>query len=198
MQLFGKGDAVMVEADDVLEWNWTGSGGYGDPLFRAARRRPRRRRRRDHLGRRRERRVRRSCSADDGADLEATASLRAERLAERLRNAGASGEPRARDYEVPAGGTKIGEELWLDREAGEYHCAGCGELTGTIAEHATSRLVRHESPIPEMSTLFEDPSIYVDDAVVAREEFCPGCAVRLVAVVARPDDATLAEINLEA
>ncbi len=34
VQLFGKGDAVMVEADDVLEWNWTGSGGYGDPLFR--------------------------------------------------------------------------------------------------------------------------------------------------------------------
>jgi hypothetical protein len=49
-----------------------------------------------------------------------------------------------------------------------------------------------------MSTLFEDPSIYVDDAVVAREEFCPGCAVRLVAVVARPDDPPLAEINLEA
>jgi hypothetical protein len=61
-----------------------------------------------------------------------------------------------------------------------------------------ARLVRFESPIPEMSTLFEDPSIYVDDAVVAREEFCPGCAVRLVAVIARPDDAPLAEINLEA
>jgi N-methylhydantoinase B len=197
VQLFGKGDAVMVEADDVLEWNWTGSGGYGDPLFRepAA----------VHADV-----VAGIISAgaataeygvvlgDDGADLEGTVSLRDDRLAERLRNAGASGEPRARDYEVPAGGTKIGEELWLDREAGEYHCAGCGELTGTLAEHAMSRLVRHESPIPEMSTLFEDPSIYVDDAVVAREEFCPGCAVRLVAVVARPDDPPLAEINLEA
>ena len=31
--LFGKGDAVVVAADDVFEWNWTGSGGYGDPSY---------------------------------------------------------------------------------------------------------------------------------------------------------------------
>ena len=88
--------------------------------------------------------------------------------------------------------------LNYEKRTGLFHCAGCGEVTGTLDEHATSRLVRHESPIPEMSTLYEDPSIYVNDAVVAREEFCPGCAVRLVAVVARPDDAPLADINLEA
>ncbi len=187
----------MVEADDVLEWNWTGSGGYGDPLFRepAA----------VHADL-----VAGIISAgaataeygvvvgEDGPDLEATAAMRSGLLAGRLRDSGVADEPRSRDFEVPDGGTRIGEELWLDREAGEYHCAGCGEVTGVIEEHATSRLVRRESPIPEMSTLFEDPSIYVDDAVVAREEFCRGCAVRLVAVVARPGDPTLAEIDLEA
>jgi N-methylhydantoinase B len=198
VQVYGKGDAVIVEPDDVLEWNWSGSGGYGDPLTRdpaavyadleagviSAR-----------------------SAAEDygvvlgaaGPDGEATREHRRELRAERLRRAGSAAEvPLELGAEAPAGAIAIGEDVWLDREEDSYHCAHCATVTGFVEEHAKSRLVVHEGEVAEISALFEDPAIYVDDPVVWREYYCPGCGVRLSTEVARPGDPQLAEIRLEA
>jgi N-methylhydantoinase B len=197
VQVYGKGDAVIVEADDVLEWNWSGSGGYGDPLTR------------DPLlvqadlrsGTISERAVSEEYGvvlADGAPDLDATAARRRELRAERLRRAGAGGEvPLELGVEVPAGAIAVGEDVYLDRGAGTYHCSHCATETGALAEHAKSKLVAHEGEVAEISSLFEDPAIYVDDPVVWREYYCPGCGVRLSTEVARPGDPALAEIRLE-
>lgn len=198
IQVYGKGDAVIVEADDVLEWNWSGSGGYGDPLTR------------DPAavyadlvaGSISERAAGEEYGvvlAADGPDLEATEAQRRDRRAERLRRAGAEAAvPGRLGVEAPAGSVAIGEDLWFDRSEGSYHCRHCATVTGVVAEHSKSRLVVHEGGVAEVSSLAEDPAIYVDDPVVWREYFCPGCGVRLAAEVARPDDPQLGELRLEA
>ena len=99
--------------------------------------------------------------------------------------------------ELPAGAISIGEELWVDRDDGTYRCAHCATVTGTLAEHAKSRLAIHEGKVTDISPLFEDPSIYVDDPVIWRELYCTGCGVRLSTEVARPGDEPVAEFRLE-
>jgi len=197
VQVFGKGDAVIVESDDVLEWNWSGSGGYGDPLTRDPG---------SVLADLRSGIISERAAlgdygvvlADDVLDERATLELRQRLRGERLARAGCAAEvPLTLGSELPAGAISIGEELWVDRDDGTYRCAHCATVTGTLAEHAKSRLAIHEGKVTDISPLFEDPSIYVDDPVIWRELYCTGCGVRLSTEVARPGDEPVAEFRLE-
>jgi N-methylhydantoinase B len=197
VQVFGKGDALVVEDNDVLEWNWSGSGGYGDPLTRAAA---------AVLADLRSGVISERAALDDygvvladgEVDEQATLELRRKLRGERLARSGSPAEvPLELGCEIPAGAVSIGEELWVDRDDGTYRCAHCGAVTGTLEEHAKSRLAVHEGAVTDISPLFEDPAIYVDDPVLWRELYCTGCGVRLSTEVARPGDPPVAEFRLE-
>jgi N-methylhydantoinase B len=190
-----KGEPLPVTSDDVLEWNWGGSSGYGDPLTRDPAR---------VAADLRDGAVSAEVAADeygvvlDGgeADVAATEQRRREIRAERLRAAGVDREPAEMDATPPEGALLIGEDMWADRSARVYCCAHCATEIGSLDAHPKERLVTHTHPLAEIGPRFVDPSTFVDDEIVWREFFCPGCGTRLATEVARPDDEPMAEVRL--
>jgi N-methylhydantoinase B len=190
-----KGVGLPVAAEDVLEWNWGGSGGYGDPLTRDPER----------------------VSADvaagqisgdsaaatygvvirDGVVDEAgTQALRRDTRMERLRAAGIDREAADTGFEVPAGAMIIGDDIWVDRTEGAYRCAHCGTHTGSLDAHPKEDLVRFQHAVADIGPRFVDPRLFVDADMTWREFFCPGCGTRLATEIARPDDETFVEMRL--
>ena len=192
---FGKGDPLMLDDASVLEYNWGGSAGYGDPLLREPER---------VFGDVAARAVsaedadaQYAVVLDDGRlDEAATQQRRRERRKERLASAGIDREPAELDAAPPEGDLVIGDHFWVDREAGAYRCAHCGEQLGTLSEHPKQRLAVRERPLADLGQRFHDPAIWVDADIIFRELFCPGCATRLGTEVARPDDEVLVDIRL--
>jgi N-methylhydantoinase B len=195
VQCFGKGDVLELNDDSVLEYNWGGSAGYGDPLQRDT----------DRVfgdvaaG---------VVSAADAAlqygviirdgrlDEQATEERRGELRRQRLADTGVEREPSAMEASPPADDLLIGEDIWVDRPASAYRCAHCGEELGALSEHPKQRMVSRERPLADIGERFHDPSTYVDDEIVWREFFCPGCATRLATEVCRPSDERLVDIRL--
>jgi N-methylhydantoinase B len=197
VQCYGKGEPLILDDNSVLEWNWGGSAGYGDPLTRD----PERVALDVASGAVSEAEAEHQFGviARGGAlDPAATDSNREEVRRTRLAAAGAERDPKPLGAEQPDGSVAIGADIWLDRDAGAYLCAHCGEEVGSLAEHTKERLLVHQHAVEEIGARFGDPGIYVDDEIVWREFFCPGCATRLATEVCRPDDEVLVEIRLRA
>lgn len=192
---YGKGDVLELNDASVLEYNWGGSAGYGDPLQR-------------HPERVFGDVAAGAVSATDAErqygvivrdgrlDAQATEQRRREIRRERLADAGLDCEPASLDAAPPAGDLLIGDDIWVDRESGAYRCAHCGEELGSLSEHPKQRMARRDRPLPDLGERFHDPATYVDDDIVWRELFCPGCATRLGTEVCRPDDGVLVDIRL--
>lgn len=189
-----KGEAIMLGSADVLEWNWGGSSGYGDPIARDPQRVAA-----DLASGAISAQVAREeygVAIEDGAvDAEATSALRQEIRNRRLHDAGLGRDALAVAASVPEGAQTIGDDIWVDVEGGAFRCAHCGEQTGDISGHTKDRLAVHERPLADIGPRFTDPAAFVDDEVLWRELFCPGCATRLAAEVVRPQDEPLAEIR---
>jgi N-methylhydantoinase B len=190
----GKGEPLIMDENSVVEWNWGGAAGYGDPLTREP----------AHVaadvaaG---------SVSAelaaaeygvvlrDDAVDAEATERARQDRRRARLAAAGSSGEPRELNGAPPAGALVIGEDIVVDEGNKAFNCAHCGEGLGTFDTHALERALVIEHPVQEIGERFTDPSVFIDDPIVWRDLICPGCATRLGGQASRPGDEPLAEIR---
>jgi N-methylhydantoinase B len=190
---YGKGEPLVLDDSSVLEYNWGGAAGYGDPLLRDPQR---------VFGDVAAGVVSAADAehqygvlvADGRLDADATERRRAELRRERLNAAGIDRDPAAVDASPPGGAVVIGEDIWIDRDA--YHCAHCGEEIGALSEHPKQRLAVRERPLQELGARFHDPATYVDDEIVWREFLCPGCGTRLATEVARPSDDVLVDIRL--
>jgi N-methylhydantoinase B len=192
---YGKGDPLVVDGTSVIEFNWGGAAGYGDPLLREPER---------VFGDV----VAGVVSADDAEgqygvvvrdgrlDEGATEAVRNDLRRRRFAGAGLSGEPRALGASAPDGALLIGDDVWFTSGAGTYHCAHCGEEVGSAGGHSKEKLGIWQHPVSDINSHFRDPAIYVDDDIVYRELICPGCATRLATEVCRPGDDVLAEIRI--
>jgi N-methylhydantoinase B len=193
----GKGPALPIGDGYAFEWNWSGSGGHGDPLTRDPSRVA-------------------ADVADDsvsglaahdtyavvlddagGVDGTATAALRRERRVGRLRLAGLETEPRDQTGSVPDGAQTIGDDYWLDAGTRQYRCAHCGEATGSFDEHPKAGLAAADRRISDISANFADETAFVDQQMIWREFYCRGCGAMLANEVAVPGDDPLVEIRLE-
>ncbi len=192
---FGKGAPLPLDDASVMEYNWGGAAGFGDPLLRET----------DRVFGDVAAGVVSDADADaqygvvlnDGRlDEDATTERRRDRRRDRLSAAGVDRDPAERDASPGADDLVIGDDIWVDRGAGTYRCAHCGEELGALSEHYKQSMVVRERPLEEVGTRFHDPSIYVDAEIIFRELFCPGCATRLATEVCRPDDEVLIDLRL--
>jgi N-methylhydantoinase B len=194
-QTYGKGAPLIVDDASVVEWNWGGSAGYGDPITRD----PARVAADVAAG------VVRAHDAEseygvilvDGAvDEAATSAARTEIRRRRLAAAAASGEPRALSAAASDGALVIGDDIVADEREGRFTCAHCGDELGRFETHALACALVLEQPVAALGQSFTDPSIFIDDEIVWRQLLCPGCATRLGGQAARPGDEILADFRL--
>jgi N-methylhydantoinase B len=169
---FGPGDALYL--------HWQAGGGYGDPLLRPAESV------RDDV-----RQVRVSAAAardvygvvlreDGDVDVAAT-----DRIREELRQRRATGAGLPATGLVPLGAPDSAGMRLLDdnlgvRESpdgGTVVCVHCGTEIGPLAGSAfVAALARRDAAPTEAGPhIWHDPSVYVDEEVVFRQLFCPGC-----------------------
>ncbi len=73
---------------------------------------------------------------------------------------------------------QIDHHLAID-EAGMIVCRRCGRTLCSARQNFKDGAVVKERPIEDANPLIVDPRIFIDDEVVFRQYFCPGCATLL-------------------
>jgi len=191
--VLGKGPALQPTESSVLEWNWGGSSGLGDPLLRDP-----------ELVRADVREGVFSAAValsvfgvvTEDDDAEATSALRQRLRRERLRAAGALAEPLLPlDQPAHHAAVRFGD-IWVDEPSGRYRCALCGTAAGLLEEHPKASLLRRDGPVAAIGPRFVDPRRFVDDDIDFREYFCSGCGTRHATEIARRVDPPLVEMRL--
>jgi acetone carboxylase gamma subunit len=62
---------------------------------------------------------------------------------------------------------------------GRVRCRRCGQELGDTTQNFKDHAVSKTRPIEEANPLIVDPRTFIDDTVVFRQYFCPGCATLL-------------------
>jgi N-methylhydantoinase B len=193
--LVGKGTGLEVGDDDVLYWNWSPAGGYGDPLTRDP-------------GLVAADVVEGAVTAagaeaiygvalrDGAVDPQATAALRERLLLARLRAAGAAREELLPGAPPPPGAETVADVYLVDRVAEQIACHRCGTTLSELGESPKLGMAMLERPLSSLRPGAPEPSDLVDDEVVWRDFLCPGCGVRLATEVAYPGQPPFAELEL--
>lgn len=193
--LANKGTGIAVGQTDVLYWNWSPAGGYGDPYTR------------DPLlvaadvvdggvSEEAAEHVYGVVLRDGAADLEATVARRAAVLLARLREAGVVREDLRPLRAVPPEAQSIADVYVVNRAANRIECYRCGTALGTVTEDPKLGMAVVERPLSSLTPGAPDPSVFVDDEVIWRDLLCPGCGVRLATEVAHPGAPLFREIEL--
>ena len=168
VELVGKGTGLMVGGGDVLYWNWSPAGGFGDPLTRdpqlvAAD-------------------VAEGGVTEEGADRvygvvlrggavddEHTARLREQRLLRRMREAGAALDALPPVRDVPADAETIADVYVINRADDRIECFRCGTGLGAVTADPKQGMVVVERPVSSLSPGAPDPRVFVDDDVIWRD-----------------------------
>jgi N-methylhydantoinase B len=195
VELVGKGTGLPVGEDDVLYWNWSPAGGYGDPLTRdpqlvasdVAE---------GGVTEAGAERIYGVVLRDGEPDEQATAALRERRLLERLREAGAERDSLAPARTVPDDAHTIADVYVINRADDQIECHRCGTRLGAVSDDPKQGMAVVERPLQSLTPGAPDPSVFVDDEVVWRDLLCPGCGVRLATEVAYPGSPLFREIEL--
>jgi N-methylhydantoinase B len=195
MALANKGTGIGLTEDDVLYWNWSPAGGYGDPLTRDP----------DRVAAdvveggvtaAGAERVYGVVVRGGRADHDATAAVRHRRLLERLHSAGSERTELLEARPVPDGAQTIADVYVIDRQAGRIECHRCGTALSTLGESPKDGMAVLERPVQSLTSGAPDPRVFVDDDVVWRDFLCPGCGVRLATEVAYPGAPVFRELEL--
>jgi N-methylhydantoinase B len=200
IKLMGKSNGTSLESGDVLELRVGGGGGYGDPLERdpalvAA----------DILYRSVSRDAAHAVygvilQSDGAPDTAATDSLRRELLQGRgswsPSKVNSIGELPRSDL---AGSRSVHEYVAVAGNVGDRNlaCSKCGHTYCGEEDNYKEFALFDEGPIMFMPTA-QDPSFYVDDAIVLRRYCCPGCHVQTSAEITRAEEPTFADMRLHA
>jgi N-methylhydantoinase B len=189
----------MVEGD-VLEVNYSGGAGYGDPLDRE----PELVARDVELG---------AVSLDVArtiygvelsslcqVDTDATAKRRHEMLASRLswKPVVDVGLPLAGELRATGEHPQVVHEYVISRDQGDNRvlaCARCNTVLSQYKDSYKSGLLVNESAL-ECLPLVIDPATFLDEPMVLRQYCCPTCGVLMSSEVVRPSEPDLVDMLL--
>lgn len=188
-----KHQSTPVADEDVVEWRWCSTGGYGDPLRRSP----------DLVSQDVEEHLVTEESAEDiygvvldgeGADPEATAERREAIRADREARATVEDHDGPESVDAPES-HRIGE--YISIRDGHATCADCGQNFGPVDENFMTGMAIEETDIAEAGPSFEDPGWHVDDDDIRLYRFyCQGCQTLLSVTVGRTDEPVLDQFEL--
>ncbi len=93
---------------------------------------------------------------------------------------------------------QVSEAVELVEDGGErrYGCLRCQESLGPVGSNYKLTALVEESDLSDANPYVGDPARYVDEKMVFRRFYCPGCAVLLDTEVARAQDPPLQDIEI--
>ena len=179
VELLGPKSETRQGHDDVYEITFYGGSGYGDPI--------------DRPGEAVMADVRRGAVSREAArelygtvlDTEtghvnavATAVRKNEMRRQRLGgDAPCNTIPDIGEQTTDESGTAVSEYVAIRN--GRFVCIKCGHHICDDGENYKLNLALREVPVTELSPLNRDPSEYVEDEIVCRAFYCPGCATQV-------------------
>ena len=180
--------------NDVYAVRWTGGGGFGDPMDRdiedieadleamavtpgAART------------------IYGAVFKPDGTiDKNATQEHRAAIRKKRLN--GANGKTRKLDGELVLQATEYLSVRRGDGGANHWACAKCATDLGPVEENYKLGCLREDRPVSESNPLIGETKDHIDDEVVFRQFYCPGCGTLIENEVSIASDPPLMDISI--
>jgi N-methylhydantoinase B len=92
----------------------------------------------------------------------------------------------------------LGEYLEVVTDGAErrFRCAKCGHDLGPTADNYKDHTLVREAPLQEAGPLIGDPKRFIDDEMVFRQYFCPGCVTLIENEVNRASEPPLRDIEL--
>lgn len=192
-----KASGIVQGPSDIYQIWWNGGAGYGDPLERT----PELVERDVHAGdisRAAARNIYGVVLSGDPpqADVQATEETRTMMRQNRKRRSTAATD----DAGTIAGEAtlSIGDALEVvDTPQGRwFRCAKCGHGLGPVTDNYKDHCLRYDGPLQEAGPLIGDPKRYVDDEMVFRQFFCPGCVLLIETEIARREESPLRDVEL--
>ncbi len=191
-----KDPPATLGPDDVVDWWWCSTGGFGDPLDRD----PSLVASDVRSGKVSEGMAEKmygvvlegATSVDSGGTENKRRWIRSERLAN------ATGARKTVTHAADGQGAEVMQVGgYIAVESGEASCVRCGQGFGPANENIKQYLAFEETSVTEAGPLFVEPTVYVeDDRIRLYRFYCPNCATLLSTTVARTDDESLNEFKL--
>jgi len=188
---------VVQGVDDVFSLAWTSASGYGDPLERDPDRVVRdiadanmtAEWARERIG---------VCLDGQGAlDCEKTDDLRSTMIAQRL--AAANHRQTALENRPESVSDRVVSEGLALAGAGDdavYVCRKCRTVIQRADKNYKTSCIKRTTDVQEVGLAPIDPKIFIDDEIVYREYFCPGCGLLFQGDFTRMGDADIWDIRL--
>jgi len=179
--------------NDVYAVRWTGGGGFGDPMERAPC---------DIEADLEDYAITEAAALSiygavtDGngrVDVEATEQLRASIRCERVKKHGANVRSRDGALLFEAGACL---HVRRDDDGPYWSCGKCSTELGALTENYKDRCIREDHPVSASNPLIGAPDRFIDDKVVFRQFFCPGCGRLIDNEVAVDSDPVLEDISV--
>jgi N-methylhydantoinase B len=87
-------------------------------------------------------------------------------------------------------------ELVQGTDGREYRCMRCKTALGRITENYKLTAVYEQVELTAANPHVKDPKRYVDDDMVLRRYYCPGCGVQLDVDICRAEDPPFHDIQI--
>jgi len=192
-----KTGGIVQRQDDVFSLAWTSAAGFGDPLEREPWRVA------DdidnlYIDRDWARQRYGVCLDDEGKPDERATRARRKRMV----------EARLSTASLPAGPFEVIAEQARERQVSEglvmagngenvfYTCKKCRTAIRDVRDNYKTGCAKRVTPVAEVGLFPIDPKLFVDDEIVYREYFCPGCGLLLQSDFSRPGDPDFRDIDM--
>jgi N-methylhydantoinase B len=92
----------------------------------------------------------------------------------------------------------FGEVLQVVADGSErrFRCARCEHDLGPVSDNYKLHALMREAPLQDAGPLVGDPKRFIDDEMVFRQYFCPGCVTLLENEINRAAEPPLRDIEL--